>query len=411
MIVRKIKESELLRANQIASVAFEWPFGPVSSVVEKNESKEKATMKSRGDLYEQNRWAAFDDAGEMLGSIGVIPYQIAFDGHTVGMSGIGGVSTLPPYRRKGMIRACFEHAFAEMREQKQLFSALYPFSVMYYRKFGYEIATEVAEWTIDFSAIPDYADVGGSYSMYSPGDDLSDYLMVYRAFSKYYTFAIDREICDMVPFTSNPYEKFQFLYLFRNDAGEPKGYLSFYHETADNKSIINCVTPFHGVEFCFSDIEGLKGLLCFVRKFAPKYDTLKITLPKDFPLQLYLGETNDVKREMLFRGMVRVVDAEQVLRIAQYQGNGAFSIRIDDPCAPWNQDCFDVKFEAGRAVSIERGGKSPDIAMSIGDFSRLITGCRNEAPLSQFPSVVIYHNNPVFDQVFYSKPNWFGDFF
>ena len=88
-----------------------------------------ANPRTRQDLNWQSQWAAFeDDDRTMMSTFTVIPYRARFDGHDMLMMGVGGVSTLPQYRRRGGIRACFESALPDMYAQGAAFSYLYPFS-------------------------------------------------------------------------------------------------------------------------------------------------------------------------------------------------------------------------------------------------------------------------------------------
>jgi predicted acetyltransferase len=66
-----------------------------------------------------------------------IKYNIAFEGQAVPMCGIGGVATLPEYRRQGAIRAIMDRLLHQEREEGTVFSYLYPFSFQFYAKFGY----------------------------------------------------------------------------------------------------------------------------------------------------------------------------------------------------------------------------------------------------------------------------------
>lgn len=409
MIVRKITEEEYLRADEIAAVAFE--FSMDKTPIEERLRKIKENPQSHTEKYALSRFAAFTDEGDMMGSIGAFPYTVNFDGNEMGMSGIGGVSTLPEYRRGGAIRACFEAALADMKENHIAFSFLFPFSTVYYRQFGYELAPQIAEWKINFKAISSFPEVKGGCHLYRPGESLDDYLKVYREFSEKYNLSIVREEIDFKSFTQNPAETNRYLYLYRNEAGEAKGYMSFFKEYVNQDRIMNCAAQFRNVEFCFSDIEGLKGLLNFTKAFAADYDTLLLALPDSFPLQLYLGEANFVTRNTYFRGMIRVVDVHSVLQNAKYLFHGEIKIGITDPLAPWNNGCFHVIFEDGAAISVEKVEEEPQIAMGIGDFSRLIAGCYGVNEIELFPNVSIFDPTLEISQIFYRKKNWFGDFF
>lgn len=123
MLVRPITKEERLQSAQLFAIAFESPFDP-------------------NDLtpFAENPciWAAFDEeSGEMMSTVYVTDYRVQFDGDRYKMGGIGGVASLPQYRRAGGIRACFQKALPILYREGYVFSYLYPFSTAYYRKFGY----------------------------------------------------------------------------------------------------------------------------------------------------------------------------------------------------------------------------------------------------------------------------------
>ena len=132
MIVRKIRKEDLKRVHQLCALCFEYSWDGTSKTSEELYQEMIDNPTSVTHIHWQERWAAFeDDDRTMLSSFIAIPYQVQFDGHTVGMAGIGGVTTLPEYRRRGGVRACFEKALPDMYAQGMAFSYLYPFSTAF----------------------------------------------------------------------------------------------------------------------------------------------------------------------------------------------------------------------------------------------------------------------------------------
>ena len=100
MIVRKTRSEESIRVNELFAIAFEQPM-----------EKGPATEEERGLCH----WAAFEEnAGEMMSTLTVTDFSVGFDGHLCKMGGIGGVATLPQYRRRRGIRGCFQAALPDM---------------------------------------------------------------------------------------------------------------------------------------------------------------------------------------------------------------------------------------------------------------------------------------------------------
>ena len=142
MIVRKIRENELKRSAQLSALAFEYPMEGAEKSPEDFFRDVREHPGSLEDVRWDSRWAAFeDDDATMIATFCVLPWHATFDGHEVIMGGIGGVATLPQYRRGGAIRRCFEAALPDMYAQGMVLSYLYPFSNAFYRRFGDELAS------------------------------------------------------------------------------------------------------------------------------------------------------------------------------------------------------------------------------------------------------------------------------
>lgn len=114
MIVRKIKPEEFQRTNELFGISFEFEVDNSKTGEEKLRELSELPFKGRHDIYFAERWAAFeDDDKTMMSFIVTTPYDMNFDGNICKMTGIGGVSTLPQYRRHGGIRAWLR-GFAEI---------------------------------------------------------------------------------------------------------------------------------------------------------------------------------------------------------------------------------------------------------------------------------------------------------
>ena len=118
MIIRRIRENEYKRCQEFCALAFEYALQGADKSPEETLAEIRANPTSRQDQHWDSQWAAFaDDDATMLSTMTVIPYRATFDGAEVLMEGIGGVSTLPQYRRMGGIRGCFEHALPAMERE------------------------------------------------------------------------------------------------------------------------------------------------------------------------------------------------------------------------------------------------------------------------------------------------------
>lgn len=394
MIVRKIKEEEYARTCEVFAVAFEFPMEENAAAKERLEEIKKYP-KTREEQYYLERWAAFeDDDSSMMGFLIGFPATVRFDGKKAVCTCIGGVSSLPQYRGKGVITGCFRKHLNDSYEKGYAFSYLYPFSTVFYRQFGYELCVENVVWDIDIKTIPSFSEVKGTAVLNEQKSVRDEIKKIYEIFMQNCNLTFVREECDWNRVIwDEPAKQGKYSYIWRNEAGISKGALSFRKE----EGIMQCEA------FYYTDEEGLKGLMNHIRSFRSHFGRVRISLPKHIALQKVLPEASSAgfSRELYFSGMGRVIHAENVLRMARYQGSGEVSFRLHDDYIEANNRVFHVTFENGICTAIDES-KSSDIRdLDIRTFSRWILGCGSWEEIE----------DEKLKQVFYPKKNYICDGF
>ncbi|MBQ2707772.1 MAG: GNAT family N-acetyltransferase, partial [Clostridia bacterium] len=351
---------------------------------------------------------AYTDDHQLMGSIHCLEYPLRYNGHTIRMSGIGGVGTFPQFRRRGAIRACFAEAFKDMYANGQIISQLYPFSDAFYRQFGYENAFRIHTWTIPLKALKAFPQVKGSVEMYQTGDDYAPYDEVHRKFNERFEFSAIREPIDWKHFINQIPTKVRcYTYLWRNDAGEPKAWIAFMN----NNRTIDATPGFGAVRnFFFADAEGFMGMANFVKTFASNYDEWKFTVPATLPLEGFVHMHNDISIAETFRGEVRVVDAKKMLEVSPCRGTGAVSVKISDEMCPWNDGTWTVTCENDRVVSVEKTENAPDVECTAADFARLICGAMDVHELWLLPDLKVLNEKPL-AHIFFRKNAFLSELF
>lgn len=79
------------------------------------------------------------DQQKLAGQLIVLPLNIYFEGQQLSMGGIGFVATYPEYRGKGVMKELIIAALKKMHDDGQIVSVLGPFSIAFYRHFGWEV--------------------------------------------------------------------------------------------------------------------------------------------------------------------------------------------------------------------------------------------------------------------------------
>lgn len=409
MIIRKIKPEELKRTYELFAIAFEFSADNDKSAAEVFENVRK-NPKSREDAFWGERWAAFeDDDSTMMSFLIASPYQVNFDGASYKMTGIGGVASLPQYRRRGCIRGCFEAALSSLYEEGVAFSYLYPFSTAYYSKFGYGMGCEKNQYHVKLSTLK-YFDVKGNSSLVEPDNlMLEEIKHIYQAWQNKYNMMVINEDYEYAWVEkSNPVRDQIFTYVYRNDSGESMGYMSVKQVDEPDGRNLYCT------RFCFTKVEGLKGLLNVLYSLGSSHEYVTLELPTDIDMTSIFPEWSmgaaTVKKT--YFGMVRVVNVEAVLKGAQYLGSGSIAIEMRDEQIKENNGVFVVNFQNGKAVVVEKDSHvTPDISMSINDFSRLIMGACDINSLEYMSGVVLHNPTVAVGQVFYRKPGYIVEAF
>ena len=98
MEYRPIRKEERIRLNELQAMSFFFPI----------DRKEQEERLQKDDELWRSGWAAVAEDGKIHAGMELIPFDVWFDGHSVGMGGIGGVASLVEERRGGNIRKLFD---------------------------------------------------------------------------------------------------------------------------------------------------------------------------------------------------------------------------------------------------------------------------------------------------------------
>lgn len=408
MIVRKIRPEELKRTEELSAHAFEFRMSDAEKSAEEFAQERMNHPQAAQDVNWREHWAAFlDDDKTMTSTFIAIPYRMHFDGHDTLMMGIGGVSTLPQYRRSGGVRGCFESALPDMYAQGAAFSYLYPFSTAFYRKFGYELGCERNDYKFKLAGMP-RVETGGCCDLLEPGKEgFREAIRVIDAVwqRRFNCMVIDGEIEYQWIDKANPFRDAEYTYVYRSVQGNPKGYMTY--ESDKSGETVKCR------RFVFVDIEGFYGLMNLLHTLASDRAYITMTLPVDVELGAILPEWSQGVVECARRqaGMVRVVNVVQVLKKARMRGTGELVIGVTDGQIAPNNGRFAVRFENDVTTDVALTDAPCDIELTVQEFSRLICGRSDLRAAAYLPDVKLHCELARAEKVFYKKPMYISRHF
>ena len=263
MIIRPVHQDEYKRVRQLCSLAFEYVDRGIELPSMEMLRLANSSPRRRQEIYTDSIWAAYeDDDRTMMAAMTLVPYHAHFDGYQMDMIGIGGVATLPQYRRGGCIRKCFEKALPDMYERGAAFSYLYPFSTAFYRKFGYELACERNLYKLALVGMPAF-EVEGTYHLLEEGTDLKeDIRQIHHAFEKRYNMMIiDEDIEYKWIDEYDPFTQREYTYVYRSADGTPKAVVTYKPVVDDGDRTLDCDKSLY-----FADMEGLKAVIALLKR-------------------------------------------------------------------------------------------------------------------------------------------------
>ena len=395
MPVRMINPEERLECEKIQSIAF------VSSLDTEQLKKELKEEKEPSDRY----IGYFNEENVLTACMELPEYTVRYEGGFVGMTGLGGVASLPEYRRGGAIRQIVYAALRQMYEEKKAFSSLYPFSHAFYRQFGYELCQLSPEYELPIEALSHFC-CETPVRMLQPGEGLEQLQAVYDAFFCGCNLPAQRQERHWKHLTgSDPYKQRRYTYLFE-DAKGPSAYLVF---AAKGKDDDRCCQVY---ETAFVSPQGLWDVLGFLYRLSAQYQKVRLSLPEGIPLPALLRESYEVKPGLFSHQMTRVVHLQQALTGKRHPEGVEYTVRVRDEALPENDGVFYVCCRDG-VVSAEKlpDTAGADLTADVRAMTQLLLGFLSLDEALYRPDVQAAANLQALRSVFIKRPVFLTEHF
>ena len=403
--IRRLETEETLQLYKIWTIVYNG---------RKDYSKEENQKIDPLDHPANWAWGSFDGKKLMAGMFEV-EYLMRFDGHSVKMSGISGVGTLPEARKGGHVRRIFEKLLPEAREKGVIFSNLTPFDHDFYRKFGYEIACARNNISISTGDMSDIK-MSGEYVHILPGDDTSLLAEVHSSYIANINHGIHR---DNWPdnrawkrFTKeDPYTSGIYLYLWKDETGKARSYIK-YQDVMEDGGHNMSVT-----ELAFIDKKGLYGALGIVSGLGAQFENFKWMAPTFIDPYDFIGDSWSIGTEIKPRDMTRIVNVKAALELMRRpccsdKLEGEYIIEVQDESIPANSGKYLVQF-GPEGTNVSTTTKDEDICCDILTLSQLVMGYRSleNALYSRQEGLEVYSNEETLKRVFTIRPQHVTEYF
>ncbi|WP_409301304.1 enhanced intracellular survival protein Eis [Peribacillus sp. SCS-155] len=305
--------------------------------------------------------------GELAAKLHLIPLESFFGAKKIKMGGIAGVATFPEYRRKGYVKDLLTYTLEYMNDNGYLVSMLHPFSVPFYRKYGWELYTNKLIATLKKRDLIQMKPVNGYIKRFRKEQQSNEMEAVYKHYAAQFNGMLNR--------TSEWWKRSvygdQFAALYFSSEGTPTGYLLY--EIKDNKLVIE--------EFAALDPEARHGLWNYICQHDSMAEEVTITMHENEPLLFMLMEPR-VKAEVKPYFMARIVNIEKFLQEYDFQRihlTKELVLNITDSYAEWNNRSFVI---GAGGVEVSFHEKHRDIDLDIGALTTILFGYKRPCELA-----------------------------
>ncbi|WP_186577580.1 GNAT family N-acetyltransferase [Aquibacillus kalidii] len=280
--------------------------------------------------------------GELAAKLHLLPMTLGLGGIKMPFGGIAGVSTWPEYRRKGHVANLMNHTLYEMKIQGLSISMLHPFSIDFYRRFGWELTHYNYHYTFSPSDLKNTK--GKGYSKRGTKDtDLPLLKSIYHKNSSQYNLFLDREDWWWL---NKVIADEDSIVIYYDENGDAQGYLiaSLSESRLTVKEII-----FLTGDACYGLLEWLKNHDSMIKEIEMKI------LPND-QLSFYFHNPRiNIKKSAYF--MTRIVDFSTFIRkYPFFNSEDPISIvmEIKDELAPWNEGMWEIEISNNKVTEVNR---------------------------------------------------------
>ncbi|GGC80364.1 acetyltransferase [Thalassobacillus devorans] len=311
-------------------------------------------------MNKQDIYGIFD--GEKLAAkLHLHSFQVTLNEQIINMGGIAGVATWPEDRRKGYVGALMKHALRIMYEQGTALSMLHPFSIPFYRNYGFELTQHTYTYKGKLEhLITSTASENGKLKRIHKEDAArllnpvyeqaaSDYMLMLKREQWWWERRVISENTQIIAYEAN---------------GRIEGYL--LAEMKKDRLVIE--------EFIYQSTEAFTGLLQWMKNHDSMTSDIELSmLPGDLDAFHFSNPSFKEVRKPYF--MARIVDVVKFFEEYPFvkQGNGSLKLKLTDHYAPWNEGVWVCTLTDGN-MEVEKTTGDADIEMDIRTLSAVLSG-------------------------------------
>lgn len=300
------------------------------------------------------------DGDKLVSQLAVYPMQVNIHGVIYNMGGVTGVGTYPEYTNLGLMNKIMRQSLKNMRDRGQTVSYLYPYSIPYYRRKGWEIISDLMTFSIKDTQLPKLVQVPGMVERVEC--EHPDVKRTYERFARDRHGALIRDSLGWEEYFR--WEKEELTAgVYYNQHQEPEGFLFYW--IADD--------IFHIKESVYLTQQAHHGIWNFINAHFSMVTDVKGKTYTNEPIA-FLLEDSDIIETIQPYYMARIVDVDKFLQyfpFRQKENEQSFHFLLRDPLLEWNQGPFAVTFDEG-GIKIIKEPVGPAVKLDIQSLTSML---------------------------------------
>ncbi|MEG1277030.1 MAG: GNAT family N-acetyltransferase [Cellulosilyticaceae bacterium] len=312
------------------------------------------------------------DKEKLVSQLAVYPMKVNIHGEIYEMGGVTGVATYPEYSNYGLMHELMKQSLKDMRARKQTVSYLFPYSIPYYRRKGWEIISDIMTFTIKDTQLPKLIEVPGMVERVNL--DHKDLRETHNRFTARRHGTLIRDELAWEEYWRWEVEEI-IAAIYYDEAHIPQGYITYWI-TED---------IFHMKEMVYLNEEARKGIWNYVSAHFSMITDVKGATHTNESLA-FLLEDSEIEEMIRPFFMARIVDVEEFIKkfpFTDQLAKNKFTFVVEDSLLEWNKGEFAVQWNEAGEVNISREVIGDTIKLDIRTLTTMLFSYRRPTYLAR----------------------------
>ncbi len=347
----------------------------------------------------KNVIGCFSSDSHLMGMTHLNPYKISLNGVAIDTDYLVGVATAPEYRRRGVLKALMQNAFAKMLKQNKPIAILMPSAPGVYKLYGFSYCYFKYKYTmpiLDLAAT--FKQPAGYEFEFLNKDNYTELQQVYKKFTKKYNGFILRDQKNWYNLIDECFVEGGYLVSVKKDNLYCAYMLYMIKENT-----------FQVVELIFSDEQSKVALLSFASQHFSQCEQFVWQAPiddltfLDFPTNKHMPKVEPFM-------MARIIEPISAFELLAFKLplDMQLTIQIQDDFIKDNNKVFVIK-----NGKMQISSQAPDAKMDISILSQLYFGAYEVEQLHKKGLIEVFDDNAIIklQTVFGKKNNYINEYF